>query len=333
MANLFSRFIKWVKWFITPPRTLKINPAGLYFIGFVFAVGIAAVNTGNNLLYIILGAMLSFIVASGVMSNIDLKKLEVIRESIDPPFARTPTLYRIDLKNKKKFFSSYLILIEEKSLDGAGAFIPVIVPFDTSFGVIKAIFPKRGLYNLGRIKVSTNFPFGLFSKGMNVDLKQEVLVLPRIREIDPEEYNLSGSAGETSLTRSGYGTEPWGVKEFLPGDNPKYIHWRSSAKRDDLMKKEFAKETERKITIKLPPVASISGDVIEEKIETAASLSARLIREGYAVGLILPGKYIDPDRGKIQLYTILRELALFDAMADFIPVSLDPEGAGTVIDV
>ena len=333
MTNLFLRFIGWVKWLITPPRTLKINSTGFYFIGFVFAVGIAAVNTGNNLLYIILGAMLSFIVASGVMSNIDLKKLEVIRESIDSPFARTPTIYRIDLKNKKKFFSSYLILVEEKSLDGPNVFIPVIEPSDTSFGVIRAVFPKRGHYKLGRIKISTNFPFGLFSKGMSVDLGQEVLVFPQIREIDPEKYGFSGSAGETSVGRFGYGSEPWGVKEFLPGDNPKYIHWKSSAKRDDFMKKEFAKETERRVTVKIPPVGSMSSDVIEEKVETAASLSARFIREGYAVGLMLPGKYIDPDWGKFQLYTILRELALFDARADFTAVSLDPESAGTVIHV
>jgi uncharacterized protein (DUF58 family) len=333
MAKLFSRFIKWVKWFITPPRTLKINPAGLYFIGFVFAVGIAAVNTGNNLLYIILGAMLSFIIASGVISNIDLKKLEIKREGIDTPFAKTPTLYRIDIKNKKRFFFSYLIHIYEKSLDGADAFIPVIKSSDSSFGVIRGVFPKRGLYNLGRIKVSTNFPFGLFSKGMNVDLNQEVLVLPKISEIDPDEYGLSGSVGETSLAHSGHGTEPWGVKEFLPGDNPKFIHWRSSAKRDDLMKKEFAKETERKVTIKLPPIGSMSDDDIEEKVEKAASLSAWFIREGYAVGLMIPGKYINPDRGEFQLYTILRELALFDARADFTSVSFNPESAGAVIDV
>ena len=71
--SLLGRLLRWMK----PPRTLNIKAPGWYFIALVFAVGLAAVNTGNNLLYLILGAMLSFIVASGILSNIDLKDLKV----------------------------------------------------------------------------------------------------------------------------------------------------------------------------------------------------------------------------------------------------------------
>src|SRR6185436_19935940 len=50
-----------------PPRKLKFTREGKYFLGITLGVGFAAINTGNNLLYLLLGMLLSLIVLSGVM--------------------------------------------------------------------------------------------------------------------------------------------------------------------------------------------------------------------------------------------------------------------------
>jgi uncharacterized protein (DUF58 family) len=98
MKPAWARLLKWLK----PPRTLTITTPGWYFIGFVFAVGLAAVNTGNNLLYLIFGAMLSFIVASGILSNIDLKNLRVRTSLPEYLFAGTPALLNVEIENRKR---------------------------------------------------------------------------------------------------------------------------------------------------------------------------------------------------------------------------------------
>ncbi len=308
----YRRAKKWLVWFLTPPRTLKITPAGWYFIGLTFAVGFAAVNSGNNLLYIILGAMLSFITASGIMSNIALKNLEIRRDVSGRFFAKTPTLYQLCVKNQKKFLSSYLLFLKDDAPFLSGAFLPLIGPKDEKISIVEAVFPKRGTSKFGKVTVSTSFPFGLFTKGMKRDIDGEVLVLPRIREIDPDAFDYKGWEGEVILNKSGQGGEPWGITEYFPGDNPRHIHWKSSARIDKIMKKEFSDESERKITIRLSISEALSEGEIEEKIEAAASLSALFIRSGYAVGLLLKNEFINPKRGVGQLDMILEMLALFD---------------------
>lgn len=326
-------FPEGIRQWLKPPITLKVNPSGWYFILFTLAVGFSAVNTGNNLLYLILGAMLSFIVASGILSNIVLKRLEIKRDITGRPFAKTPTLYRFLVKNKKRFIPSYLILVYEDAIDNTKTFFPMIGPGDTASGIVEIVFPRRGINELGKLKVSTDFPFGIFSKGMNRIINQEILVLPRVREINLDNYELRGWEGDTPLNRSGYGSEPWGVKDFLFGDNPRHIHWKSSARREKLMTKEFARESERKVTIKLSPDPSVDGDELEERVETAASISARLTLDGYSVGLELPGIVIEPDKGRHQLDTILEALALFDNRVVPTPTVLDESRMGLVIDV
>jgi uncharacterized protein (DUF58 family) len=331
--ELFSRIGRWVKWFFTPPRTLSINRSGRYFIGSTFAVGMAAVNTGNNLLYIVLGALLSFIVVSGILSNIVLKKIRVTRETPRYPYAKRPVFYRISVTNMKRFFPSYLLGIEEKALEGAVGYIPIVTPGETASGIAKAVFPRRGRYELGRLKVSTNFPFGLFVKGMHVPLADEVVVLPRVREIDISDFVLSGHEGETIRAQSGQGTEPFGVTDFLPGENPRHIHWKSSAKRDEMMRKEFADEKERRVTVELVVERGISDDRLEKKVETAASLVTRFMREGYAVGLALPSRFIPPAQGDGHLHDLLLALALFEVGEGTGTPPRHKDALGTVVTI
>lgn len=320
----------------TPPRTLKISKAGWYFIGVTFAVGFAAVNSGNNLLYIILGAMLSFIIASGIMSNIALRDLEIKRDISGRIFAKTPFLYRFGVKNSKRLFPSYLISLRDDVDFLSGAFIASIGPDKQEFPIVEALFPKRGPFSLSKVTVSTNFPFGLFIKGMKRVIEEDLLVLPRIREIDPDSFNFRGWEGEVLVNKSGHGGEPWGVTEYFPGDNPRHIHWRSSAKRGDIMRKEFTEESERKITVRLVISDTHSEDEIEYKIEAAASLAVRFIRGDYAVGLILGSEFINPVKGMGQLERILEALALFNpgGITSKGSQKIDNIGnAGAIIDV
>ena len=93
--------------YLRPPRRLKLTREGKYFIGITFGVGFAAINTGNNLLYLLLGMLLSLIVVSGVMSELSLRHLTVARRL--PPRAQVgrPHLVEIEVYNHKKRVPSY----------------------------------------------------------------------------------------------------------------------------------------------------------------------------------------------------------------------------------
>ena len=70
-----ARILRWLR----PPRRLRPTRAGWNFFAITFGVGFAALNTGNNLLYLILALMLSFLVLSGVLSESALRGIRVRR--------------------------------------------------------------------------------------------------------------------------------------------------------------------------------------------------------------------------------------------------------------
>src|SRR3954467_3879925 len=103
------RFRRWLR----PPRRLQFTREGKYFVGITIGVGFAAINTGNNLLYLLLGMMLSLIIASGVLSELSLRDLEVTRQPPANLHARRPFLMGIGLKNHKRRLPSFSIEVED----------------------------------------------------------------------------------------------------------------------------------------------------------------------------------------------------------------------------
>jgi uncharacterized protein (DUF58 family) len=312
MSERLSRISARVRRWLKPPRTLAINPLGWYFIAFIFAVGLAAVNTGNNLLYLILGGMLSFIVASGILSNINLKNLTVRRHLPEYLFARTPTLVRIEVENRKRHIPSFILHIRTVSPVGSPTLIPTVRSQHSAEGIIEVVFPKRGFHDILPLKVSTRFPFGLFTKGMEAATGGRVLVFPHLSSTDARDVDPRGHEGETALLQSGQGSDPFSVKDFQPGDNPRHIHWKSTAKRGKFMRREFSKEQEPTVTIRVGSNPGDTADVLEGKIERAASLAAHFSMEDYAVAIECGNAVVPFGRGRDHLLVILGELALCD---------------------
>src|SRR3954452_1105772 len=166
-----------------PPRRLSFTREGKYFIGITIGVGFAAINTGNNLLYLLLGMMLSLIVASGVLSEMSLRALEVTRQPPARIHAKTPFLMGIGLRNAKKRAPSFSIevedLVDDKPLDKKCYFLklPAGRLQHTSY---RHTFPRRGRYTFTAFRVSTKFPFALFRKSRRVELDAEVIVFPQL---------------------------------------------------------------------------------------------------------------------------------------------------------
>src|SRR3954464_2654693 len=75
LARVRAKLRRWFK----PPRRLKITREGKFFILLTLSVGLAAINTGNNLLYLLLGMLLALIVVSSIMSELSLRHLTVVR--------------------------------------------------------------------------------------------------------------------------------------------------------------------------------------------------------------------------------------------------------------
>src|SRR5690554_1151873 len=91
--------------FLKPPRQLAFTSSGKYFVLMTLAVGFGAINTGNNLLFLLLSMMLSLIIASGILSEAVLQKLEAHRIAPQRLYAGMPAPAHFRLVNPKTWVS------------------------------------------------------------------------------------------------------------------------------------------------------------------------------------------------------------------------------------
>ncbi len=282
---------------------------GLAFIALSLFVGFAAVNTGNNLLYLTFGIMMSFVAASGVLSMINLSRIEVKLLPGGDVFALTPATLRFSLLNGKSVIPSYSLNLE---IDEKTAYIPHLPPKSVSGAPLKHVFVERGWNKIPEARLSTRFPFGFFRKWIKIDLGDvEVLVYPKIDPIDPGDEIFREGPGEAESEKTGFGFDLRSIKEFRQGDNPRLIHWKMTAKTGRLMVREMEDEEIRGAVIEFQPETDKTR--LEHQISRIASLFVELLNRGFEVELITPDTTFSSSRTGGSPRPVLRYLALFRA--------------------
>lgn len=303
-------------------RFLRFTPEGLKFVIISVAIGVAAVNTGNNLLYLVLGMLLSLIVASGLLSEWVIKGLVVKRRLPSYIFAHTPCNALLTITNKKRYLPSVSLELEEQvdgETKGGLAYLFRVGPRKTHTQVYRLSFSRRGVHQLRGPHLITRFPFGLFMKGARTNEHLQVLVYPRLlpwKDILPELSSIG--EGPRSHPQKGRGEDIFGIREYLPGDTSRDIHWRSTAKLSQPMVKEYEKAGVKKMHIVLDTslpeeVSPLDLDEFEACVSKAASLGYHLLkRQDFLVGLSLGDEAIPFQKGDGHLHQILRSLALVE---------------------
>lgn len=293
------------------PRSLTVTREGKWYIGVLLLIGVAAVNTGNNLLYLVVATLLSLIIISGILSESTLRGIKAQRHLPPLLFKGAPARVILRITNSKKLFPSYSFNVTE--LDGSsGAYVLKLGPFETASISAEYIFQKRGIHKLSGLKVSTRFPFGLFTKGKEEPLEEEALILPSIEKV---KLSLSGrqprSNGARTLSGKGEGGGLYGLREYTLVDDARHIHWKSAARSERLLLKEFEKESDEKVMVVFENTGRES-ELFEELVDKAAGTINEYMEMGFSVGLRTLSSEIPPAPGREQLIMLLRELALIN---------------------
>ena len=282
---------------------VKIKKSGTLFIGLTIFLGAAAVNTGNNLLYMVVSALLSFMFFSGTFSILNLRGIYI---SLVPPsevFAGRENKFKALLR-KISPIPSFLIKVS----CGDSYSLFTMVSSKDSISTISINFPRRGLYESVEVEISSSFPFGLFVRSYKKEVKLNLLVFPNpIPTPLSSVLSAQEEQGESKSTtiREGY-EDIKSIKEYS-GEPMKLIHWKLSAKRDTLLVKDMVAEEQAPVILSLD---SVKGN-IEEKLGRLTYLVIELEKRGIPVGLELNGREIPPGTGESHRRLLLRELALF----------------------
>lgn len=299
------------------PRSLQVTKEGKIFIGVLFCIGIAAINTGNNLLYLTVATLLSLIVISGVMSESTLRGIKVRRALPRHIYKGSPAPMLIEVTNRKSILPSYSFkLMEEETpqMEASQSYMIKLPPGESDAATSRYTFKRRGRFLLTGIKVTTSFPFGIFIKGRVENTKDEVVVYPSINTVDriPLRGNIQSKEGAGS-SRKGTGTELYNLRKYTFSDDSRFIHWRSAARSRKLMVKEYEEESENAVMIVFyNQLIRGEEERFEEFVDEAAGLIDRFIDDGCSVGLKTFSEEIPPAPGPGQLERLLYRLALIE---------------------
>ncbi|RMF84164.1 MAG: DUF58 domain-containing protein, partial [Nitrospinota bacterium] len=158
---------------------------------------------------------------------------------------------------------------------------------------VQGCLTRRGQQEFQQVEIRTRFPFGFFEKSRLLTIPGSLVVLPALGELDLVPLLRGGEAQQQwqkVVAQRGGEEEFHSLREYRSGDNPRRIHWRSSARQQRLMVREFEQEERPAVSILLD--TRLSGQptpqeqaALETAISFAATLTLRLLERGFQVTL------------------------------------------------
>jgi uncharacterized protein (DUF58 family) len=306
----------------------RLPKEGIIFLAAVLVVVLAAVNTGNNLLFLILGCLLACILISGVLSRTVLAGVGMKFALPERIFAGQPFLAALEIHNQKDFFPSLsLRVVGEGSKKQPGQILarPVYFPYIANRAVarqrVELTFPRRGVYRQESFGIRTKFPFGLFEKTRRVDSPIEVVVFPDVTPTTQTFELLPLISGEMASYYRGRGHELHSIRPYQPSDSARFVDWKLSAKTGALQVREYAREDERRLMLVFDPFMNIPTSErqladFESRFERAVSLMGSIawhFQEVRAEMQFRTDRLTTPlAHGDEIIYEILRELAFLE---------------------
>ena len=192
--------------------------------------------------------------------------------------------------------------------------------------------PSRGLYVIGPVIIELSDPMGLWKREYVVCGEARVAAFPRFSSVSGAPLGAKYTGvwpGEVLSRRSGRGTEFYGVREYVPGDELRRVNWKASARLRRLMSNEFVEERVTDVLIVVDAGWSgviedeLAEEVLEHEVSAAAALALALLRAGNRVGLLTRGEggtWVKPGFGRRQLLRVLYRLAEL-RMGEQLPLS------------
>ncbi|MCK9523750.1 MAG: DUF58 domain-containing protein [Proteobacteria bacterium] len=259
--------------------------------------GIAAINTGNNLLFLMLGLMLGLIIASGVLSERALNALDIRRQL--PRRARAGTRFSVSfaVTNRQRALPALAVEIRD-IIDGApfrrSGFFLKIDPGQTRHIDYPCDIAARGTARFSGVRIATRFPFGLFEKRHTLSLDESLLVWPASQPPPRWPKGAHAATADTAADTDAHsptGDDFFQLRDYQPGDDPRHIHWPSSARQQKPVVRDMTQDPGAPVEIVLD-AARHPGDARtdpEEAIRVAAALIEDIVAQGHPVRLVTAG--------------------------------------------
>jgi uncharacterized protein (DUF58 family) len=305
----------------------KVTRAGWFYIVGIILISLAALNTGNNLLFLILASLIAIILMSGILSSITLSGVAMRLQLPEHIFAGQPIRASIELENEKLTLPSFSLRVEAVTAKNSPAAAllekPVYFPYLPKRGrvhqTVPISFPVRGVYRQDAFRIVTRFPFGFLQKAHRLELRTEALVYPSVEPTREFFEILPGLQGAMESLVKGRGQDLYALRDYMPTDSARHVHWKASARLGSLMVREFTREDDTRVLLVLDPHISTpaSGEMPQfaaDRFERAVTLCAGIAWYFFERNALLQFRSASVETplapAEETIFAILRHLAL-----------------------
>jgi uncharacterized protein (DUF58 family) len=269
---------------------VRFTKIGTVYLLTTLVLAVAAVNTGNNPLYIGVALMLGSLLLSGIASKGGLKHLHAEIAGLDEVWAGRAAHGTLRVRNDSRIWNVRDVVLTSDALAE-----PVLLPLVPRRGEVEVaatfLFAKRGLAHVNAIDSYTRYPFGFFLKKRRLRITSEVVVYPKILADDVESQLFRPMTGEQShVNRSGQGSELHSFREYARGDSLRHLHWKKSASLGRWIMKQTSAEAARSVHVVVDPFKpkGVTDDELEYMIASAATFLFHAARRECDIVLTLP---------------------------------------------
>lgn len=305
----------------------RLSAAGWLFLCVSALVGLAAViNRQAPLMFVLFGVMMGVLYVSAVLARRMVAGVQVRREVPARVWQHRSVPLVYDLRNPRKRLHCLGLQIDEVApggIESASGYCVHLPPGTVFRSGGRFAARVRGRISFRGVTLSTRFPFGLVVAGRTFEEPASVVVWPARGTLKAR--LLRGGAVEVSSAApsgvQGGQDEFFGLRDYRPDDNPRWIHWRRSAARAVPVVREMSRALPDILWVILdtfrPDTSAASADRREKMLRFAATLIDRAFARGYQVALALAqesGPVVFPPRsGRGQRTRLLDALADVDA--------------------
>ena len=305
---------------LIPDWEIRITNFGLGYILMCLVVAIAATNTGNNGLYVVLAAMLAAMVVSGVLSRRNVRQVACEIAAVHEVVATRPALLKLRLENRMRFSTAQGLFFLLEGLPGP-LWIDPLKPGERREILLEGNFPRRGVLSEADAGLLSRFPLGFFRKYRRAKLAREIVVFPfpercPVPEVPPEEVR----GGHPHPLRRGGESGIRTLRDFVAGDDPRDLHWKQTARMGRWIVRERESERDRVLFLAVDNAIANPSDPqqlarFEKTISRCAEQARVLLSRGGVVGFEGRGVKVPASSGRLQRARIM------DALARLAPVA------------
>lgn len=313
-------------------RRLRLAALGLL----ILAAYVGAIRRPDSTLWFVAALLLSTLITGIAWPHWLVSRLAVTRSGPDRANEGDRIVFRIELRNRG-WLPRFMVELVDR-LPFVGTATGSATTGEVMLGVVthvggnaRAHFDvtltceKRGLYTLGPAGLASSFPLGLSEARQHGDAgTRTLLIYPEVFPI----VSLPLHGAPSQIHRGGFllpesagGAEFCGLREYRRGDNPRHVHWPTTARSNELMVREFEPMAAASLCLALDLAAD--GNIgkgrhttLEYAMKIAASIAQHACAGGMPVRMTGQGKRplnIPAGSGDHHYRALLEELAIADA--------------------